>query len=322
MTAPAPAAPIGFIGLGLMGEPMALNLARAGTPLLVWNRSPAKYAALARAGAIVAGSVDEVFTRCDLVIAMLLDEAALDGALGRSGRGFEVSLAGRTLVNMATTAPAYSEALQADIRAAGGRYVEAPVSGSRTPAEKGQLVAMLAGEPEAVAAIHPMLAPMCRVAITCGAVPSALNMKLAVNLFMIAMVTGLVEAAHFAGHLGLDLGRFVAILDAGPMASDLSRIKAAKLLARDYTAQAAIANVLGNTRLITEAARGSGIASPLIDACHALYGETQAMGLGAADIIAVARAIERREEANLAGVVRSRVGAGQPHGRPAGRAHD
>jgi 3-hydroxyisobutyrate dehydrogenase len=96
---------------------------------------------------------------------------------------------------MATTSPGYSKALGADVGSEGGRYVEAPVSGSRKPAEAAQLVAMLAGEPEVVASVRPLLAPMCRDAIACGPVPNALFMKLAVNLFLITMVTGLVEAA-------------------------------------------------------------------------------------------------------------------------------
>jgi 3-hydroxyisobutyrate dehydrogenase len=75
-------------------------------------------------------------------------------------------------------------------------------------------------------------------------------MKLAVNLFLITMVTGLVEATHFAESKGLDLERFIAVLDAGPMASDVSRVKAAKLLVQDFSVQGAIANVLQNNGLI------------------------------------------------------------------------
>ncbi len=101
---------------------------------------------------------------------------------------------------------------------------------------------------------------------------------------------------HFAERQGLDLGRLVAALDAGPMASEVSRSKAAKLLARDFDVQAAIDNVLENNRLIAEAARTAGIASPLLDVCHALYGETRMLGLGGADMIAVLRAIEQRTE--------------------------
>ena len=198
------------------------------------------------------------------------------------------------MISMATTSPGYSKALEVDVRAGGGRYVEAPVSGSRKPAEEGKLVAMLAGEADDVASVRALLAPMCRNAIACGPVPSALYMKLAVNLFMTAMVTGLAEAAHFAERHGLDVARLAAVLEAGPMASDVSRVKGMKLVAGDFSVQASIANVLENVGLIARAARDAGIASPLIDVCHALYGETNAQGLGGADMIAVIRAIEER----------------------------
>jgi 3-hydroxyisobutyrate dehydrogenase len=291
---PAHASPVGFIGLGAMGEPMALNLVKAGTPLLVWNRSPAKRDILAEAGAAVAQDPAEVFARCEVVILMLADEAAMDAVLARGERAFGDRVTARTVINMATVAPSYSTTLETDIRAAGGRYVEAPVSGSRKPAQEAQLVAMLAGQKEDVASVQPLLAAMCHRAIDCGATPNALLMKLAVNLFLITMVTGLVEATHFAQCKGLDLDRFIAILDAGPMASDVSRVKAAKLLAQDFTVQGAIANVLQNNRLIAQAAREAHVASPLLDVCHALYAETLALGLGDADMIAVIRAIEQR----------------------------
>lgn len=290
-------APVGFVGLGAMGEPMALNLVRAGTPLLVWNRSSSKCGALAEAGAAVAGDMAEVFARCPVVILMLPDGAAIDAVLGRGTPGFNTNVTRHTIVQMGTTAPHYSRGLETDIRAAGGSYVEAPVSGSRVPAETGQLVAMLAGEPAAVESVRPLLAPMCQTAIACGAVPNALYMKLAVNLFMINMLAGLAEAMHFAERHRLDLAQLVAILDAGPMASDASRVKCAKLLARDFTKQAAISDVHKNTRLISEAARKAGIASPLADVCNALYGETQALGLEHLDLVAVIRAIEQRTAA-------------------------
>jgi 3-hydroxyisobutyrate dehydrogenase len=135
---------------------------------------------------------------------------------------------------------------------------------------------------------------MCRDTAVCGAVPNALVMKLAVNLFLITMVTGLAEAVHFAERHGLDLDQFVAVLDAGPMASAVSRVKAAKLVAEDHAVQASITNVLENNRLIAVAAREARIASPLLDVCHALYGETLAAGLGDTDMVAVVRAIEQR----------------------------
>lgn len=130
-------ATIGFIGLGVMGEPMALNLVRAGLPLLVWNCGPEKRDILKAAGAAVAENPRQVFRETDIVILMLADEAATDGVLARGTPDFAENVRERTIVQMGTTAPGYSKLLEADTRAAGGHYVEAPVSGSRKPAETG-----------------------------------------------------------------------------------------------------------------------------------------------------------------------------------------
>ncbi|AKJ09488.1 2-hydroxy-3-oxopropionate reductase [Streptomyces incarnatus] len=285
---------VGFIGLGVMGRPMAQRLVSAGTPLVVWNRTPERAAPLRAAGATVAGDVDELFAAADVVLLMLADEAAVDAVLGRGTPALAGRVARRVVVHMGTTSPEYSHALEADVRAAGGRYVEAPVSGSRVPAEEGRLVAMLAGDPDAVDTVRPLLAPLCRETFVCGPAPGALLMKLAVNLFLITLVTGLTEAFHFAERQGLDRRLFLDVLDAGPMASAVSRMKAPKLFDRDFSVQAAALDVLKNNRLIAEAARKAHLASPLLDVCHALFEETVTQGYGGEDMVAVLRAIETR----------------------------
>lgn len=286
----------GFIGLGIMGQPMALNLARAGEELVVWNRSPARCEPLRAAGARVAADPAGVFAAASTVILMLIDEAATDAVLARGTPDFARLVAGRTVVQMGTVSPGYSRDLEADVRAAGGRYVEAPVSGSKVPAENGMLVGMLAGDPEAVAEVAALLAPICHERIECGAVPGGLLTKLAVNIYLITMVTGLMESVHFAQRQGLDVATVAAVLDAGPMASPISRLKLAKLAAGDYSAQAAIADVLKNSRLVAESAREAGIAAPLLKESYALYAEALDLGEGASDMIAVLRAIEAREK--------------------------
>ncbi|MFI7140112.1 NAD(P)-dependent oxidoreductase [Streptomyces massasporeus] len=285
---------VGFIGLGVMGQPMALNLARAGTRLVVWNRTPERCEPLHAAGAEVAASAGDVFRRASTVFLMLADETSVDAVLGRGTPDFAPRVAGHTVVHMGTTSAEYSCGLLEDIRAAGGRYVEAPVSGSRVPAERGELVGMLAGDDDAVATVRPLLAPLCRETFGCGAVPGALLLKFSVNLFLIAVVTGLAEAFHFAERHGLDQRLFRDVLDAGPMASAVSRVKTLKLLERDFSVQAAAADVLKNNRLIAEAARKAGLASPLLDVCHALYDETVRRGHGGEDMVAVLHTLEAR----------------------------
>jgi 3-hydroxyisobutyrate dehydrogenase len=285
---------IGFLGLGVMGQPMALNLVRAGTDLLVWNRHPERAAPLRAAGAAVAATPAEVFARSAVVIMMLADDRAIDEVLGRGTETFARSVTGRTVVHMGTTDPRFSAALAADVAAAGGAYVEAPVSGSRGPAEAGGLVAMIAGAAAATARVTPLLAPMCREVVACGQVPGALLMKLAVNTFLISMVTGLAEAFHFAERHGLDRTAMLAALDAGPMASTVSRGKGRKLLDGDFEVQAAVRDVHYNSRLIVDAAARAGIAAPLLDVCRSLLAETAEAGHGGEDMVAVIQAIRAR----------------------------
>jgi 3-hydroxyisobutyrate dehydrogenase len=286
---------------------MALNLARAGASLVVWNRSTKGSDPLRALGVPVVDTPEDVFLRARIVILMLFDERAIDAVLGRGTPRFAAMAADHVIVNMGSTSPEYSRGLEADIRSAGGRFVEAPVSGSRKPAEAGQLVAMLAGEPADVDEVRPLLAPMCHEAIVCGPVPTALLMKLAVNVFMLTMMTGLAEAFHFANRHGLDLQQFLAALDAGPLASSASRVKGAKLAAGDFTVQAAVADAFRGTQLIVDAARAAVVATPLMDECHALYGETLALGHSGADMMAVVRAIEARTDALAGGALPARA---------------
>ncbi|HEX5857886.1 MAG TPA: NAD(P)-dependent oxidoreductase [Microbacterium sp.] len=286
---------IGFIGVGVMGQPMALNLLRAGAAVTAWNRTPARCEPLARLGADIASGPEEVFAAADVVILMLIDEPSTDAVLGRGSAAFERNVRDRVVIQMGTMSPRYSEELECEVVAAGGRYVEAPVSGSRRPAEEGRLVAMIAGADDAAVALaESAVAPMCASTVRCGAVPGALSMKLAVNLYMIGMVTALAEAVHFASSMQLDLAAFSAVLQAGPMDSALARVKTGKLLTGDYEVQAAITDVIKNADLVADAAREAGIAAPIIDLCAALYRETGEAGWGHEDMVAVVKAIANR----------------------------
>ncbi|MDF2045971.1 NAD(P)-dependent oxidoreductase [Microbacterium sp. Kw_RZR3] len=288
---------VGFIGLGLMGVPMATNLVRAGFDVVVWARASGPVDELVAAGARPAADVAGVFTTAETVVLMLRDEAAVDAVLSRGTGVFSSLVTGHTLVQMGTFAPAFSRALADDVEATGGRYVEAPVSGSRGPATDGTLVGMLAGTPDAITHVDEVVGAMCGQVFRCGDIPAALTMKLAVNTFLITMVTGLAETFHFAERGGADVEVLREVLAAGPMASVVSTGKARKVTGGDLSAQAAIADVLKNARLAEDAARAAGSAHPLITASRELYEEAVAEGAGALDMIAVVRAFEARTSA-------------------------
>ena len=144
---------------------------------------------------------------------------------------------------------------------------------------------MLAGAADVVASVQPLLAPPCVGKLsTVRATPNALIMKFAMNLFMICMVTGLAEAMHFARSYDVDLGTLVTVLDASPMASDVSRVKAAKLAACDLRRGGGW-NASENTTLIANHHRWRHLL--VLDICHTLYAETDALGEKGFDMVAV-----------------------------------
>jgi 3-hydroxyisobutyrate dehydrogenase len=286
---------VGFIGIGVMGQPMALNLLRAGVPLIAWNRTTSRCAPLAEAGAVIANRPDDVYESAETVILMMIDEESTDLALGRGSSRFARNVRGHVILQMGTVSPEYSRRLEAAVIAEGGRFVEAPVSGSRRPAETGELVAMLAGaDTDAVREARLLVEPMCARTVLCGGVPSALSMKLAVNLYMIGMVTALAEAVNFASRSGIELAAFSQVLNAGPMDSPLARTKVGKLIENDFEVQAAITDVIKNTDLVVDAARDAGIAAPIIDICSELYHDAAASGWGREDMVAVIKAYQGR----------------------------
>jgi 3-hydroxyisobutyrate dehydrogenase len=283
--------PLGFIGLGVMGTPMAGHLARAGHAVLGWSRSGRNHEAARTAGVQPITRRQDVFDACGTILLMLANDEAIDSVLDRNTPTFPARVKGRLVINMGTSSATYSQALGEQIRAAGGRYVEAPVSGSRVQAEAAQLVIMLAGDAADVAEASHLLAPLGRQCVACGQVPAALRMKLAVNLYLITLVTALGEAVHFAEVHGIALERFAEVLNAGPMASEVSRIKLDKMIREDFAVQASITDVLKNSGLVAGAAHEAGMQAPLIDASDALFARAQRMGLGGLDMAAVLQAI-------------------------------
>lgn len=287
---------IGFIGLGLMGEPMATHVLAAGFELLVWNRSTAAADRLRAAGAEVADEPLEVLSACDATIIMLSTEDVACEVLQPQSPDFRTAIRGHGLIHMATTSAEFSAALHSLVAAAGGWYVEAPVSGSRAPAEAGRLVAMAAGDDDRLDEMQPVLASMCTNIVRCGRPPAGTRMKFAVNVFLIGLVTSLAESYHFAQAQQLDLGTFATAINSGQMASPIAGVKLDKLLRGDLSPQAGIPDVFKNNELIADAARGARLATPVLDACHELYRDALDGGFAGLDMIGVIRALELRTD--------------------------
>jgi len=263
---------IGFIGLGTMGLPMARNLAQSGVALSVWNRTPISTTAFpANYDVDVALTARAVLRGSLTSILMLLNQDAIDAVLERHTDSFPENVRGKTIIGMGSVDPSYSIALARDVAAVGGAYIEAPVSGSRLPAELGQLVCLLGGDPDVADAVAPLLRPMCKNMIFCGQTGDALRMKLAINLYLCSSLVALAEATNFARKAGLPLDEFMQAITAGPLCCDFVSIKLPKMIEKDFTLQAAVADAHASTCLIrTEAARLSA-ATPQLDVSSELY---------------------------------------------------
>ena len=284
---------VGLAGLGTMGLPIARRLIATGIDLGVWNRSPARAAALADGGARVANSFAALLADHDLVLLMLIDEAAADAVLLRSGDGLDVDIAGKLIVQMGTTSLDHSRALQRAIEAGGGRYVEAPISGSRIPAERGELVAMIAGAADDKARVMPLFERFTASVVDCGEVPQALAMKLASNLLLGPIMVGLIDATAFARRAGLDMDLFANVLLGGQMASPILRAKLAKLLADDHSPHAAIGNVIVSAGTALDAATALGLDRTLLRACLERFVAAADAGLAGEDVTAMEKLLRR-----------------------------
>lgn len=245
---------IGFLGLGTMGLPMAVNIAKAGLELTVYNRTRGKAGPALDAGAKEADSPEAVFDWADTVVMMLSGPEAIDEILTPILQNRPGTLKGKVILNMGTNPPAFARQLDARLDKAGAQFVDAPVSGTKIPAEQGTLTVMAGGPDNIIDRLSPIFNAVGNKVIKCGAVPQATLMKLAVNIVLSASIAGLVEGANFAQKSGLDPNTFFQIILGGPMGNDIFALKAKNILEQDFTPQASIGTAREMLKHIVDAA--------------------------------------------------------------------
>src|SRR6185312_192348 len=239
---------IGWIGLGNMGTPMALNLVKAGFEVAVYNRTAAKAAPLEAAGARLAKSPAELCERADVVITMVADDAALkaihDGGLRDAAR------AGQLVIDMSTVSPATTRELAASLAEKRVDYLDAPVSGSVKPAELGQLVIIAGGKKEAFDAAQPILGNLGKPSFWLGEQASGNMAKLAINLLLAFQMQGLAEAVVFAREKGIRPESFLPVIEETGMANGISRGKGANILGGHYEPAFELRHMVKDLRLV------------------------------------------------------------------------
>lgn len=198
---------IGIAGLGKMGAAMAARLAETGAEVLVWNRTRARADA---SGLPVADTARDLAARSDVVMTTLFDAAALD-AVFHGPDGLLAAAPGKLFIEMSTVRPETQAALAAEVRAAGGAYVECPVGGTTGPARAGKLLGLAGAEAADLERARPVLDRLCRRVEHVGPVGAGAAMKLAVNLPLLVFYQALGESMALVRHLSLDPARLMEL---------------------------------------------------------------------------------------------------------------
>lgn len=294
---------IGFVGLGLMGAPMARNLARAGYRLRLHSRTRARAEAVAAQapGARVCGSPAEAAEGSAFVITMVGDVPDLEQALWGERGALEALGAGSVLLQMATVSREQVRRAAEACARRGAALLDAPVTGGRVGAEQGTLTIMVGGEAEALERARPVLSAVGRTIVHVGGVGAATLVKLAVNVIQAGMVELLAEGLVLARRAGVRPQALLSVLEASAGGAPLLKLKGEALTSGDYGPQFALKWMDKDLRLAAEEAKGVGAALPVATAVAAFYSAARARGHGEEDYAAVARLIEELNEVKIAG---------------------
>lgn len=228
---------IGFIGLGIMGAAMAKNLIRAGFNVTVWNRSSAKCTEMAAMGATPAATPRDVMKRCDVTFTMVSDPAAAEAVCFGPEGILEGIDAGKGYIDMSTVDAATSQRIGLAVTEAGGRFLEAPVSGSKKPAEDGTLIILTAGDRTLYDEALPAFEKMGKKTLYLGKIGQGANMKLVVNMIMGGMMAIFGEGLALGRQAGLEAQEILDVIDAGAMTNPMFRLKG-DLILKDIFAPA------------------------------------------------------------------------------------
>lgn len=224
---------VAVLGLGKMGEPIARRLLDAGHQVRVWNRTASKAEGLADAGAEVLAAPGEACRSAEVVVTMVLDDAAL---LDVSHEVLAGDAAGRVLVDMSTVSPAASRQVADAAAAAGVSYLRAPVSGNPSVVQAGNLGIMVSGDAAAFERVEALLRDIGPNVFYVGGGEEARVLKLGLNLMIAATAQAIAEALVLGEAHGLDRAKMLEVMGASAVGSPFVKYKTAALVADDYSA--------------------------------------------------------------------------------------
>jgi len=284
---------IGFLGLGIMGSRMAVNVARAGYALSVWTHTPGKAERwAAEHGAAARATPAAVAQDSDIVVSMVVDGAQVASVLTGEGGVIEAAHPGLLCIDMSTIAPPDTRRIGGALRERGVSMLDAPVTGSSPRAQDGSLTIMVGGEQADFERALPLLETMGELIRHVGELGKGETLKLINNALGAANAAAVAEALLLGRATGIDLDALVEIVSAGSGASTQLALKSAAMREHDYSTMFKTAHMLKDVRLCLEEAQTAGV--PFASAAHArdLLTATMGRGHGEQDYAAIIEAAE------------------------------
>ncbi len=280
---------VAVLGAGTMGAGMVTSLRRAGLPVRVWNRDPAKAQALGDTGAEACRTPAEAVDGADVVLTMVLDaDAAIDVVTQAS------PAAGTTWLQCSTVGVEGADRTVAAARDLGLVLVDCPVLGTKEPAAKRALTLLASGPEEARGRLAPVFGALGAKTVWLGGAGAGSRLKLACNSWLFMLTTGVAQAIALSRGLGLDPQRFLDAVAGGPVDSPYAHLKGGLMIAGDYPPSFGLVGATKDARLIRAALEGAGVSDRLTAAVlQTMEAAAERVDAGSVDMAAVLEGLTR-----------------------------
>ena len=288
---------IGFIGLGIMGQGMTLNLLKAGFSLAIWNRTPAKMEKAIAAGAVAYSTPAEVAAHSDIIITCVSDTPDVQAVILGADGILQGAQAGALVIDRSTISPGATRDMAAALAAKGIAMLDAPISGGSEGAAKGTLSIMVGGDAASFERALPVFQAMGKTITHVGETGAGQKVKLVNQILVVINALAVSEALLFAEAGGLDLEKTINAVAGGAAGSWMLSNRGPQVIRRDWRPGFTIDLQQKDVRLILEAASEMGIPALGTSLINNLYRTLQARGLGGEGNHALVKALE-----NLAGI--------------------
>jgi 3-hydroxyisobutyrate dehydrogenase len=282
---------VALLGTGTMGLPIGLNLLKAGLPLRAWNRSTDKAAPLAAHGAAVTESPGDAVAGAGVVVTMLYDLASVGEVMRQAAGQFQP---GATWIQLSTVGVEGTAELAELAAELGLVLVDAPVLGTKKPAEDGTLTVLASGPEASRAGCEPVFQAIGARTLWLGEAGEGSKLKLVANAWVLAVLEGIAESLTLADSLGLDPNLFLQAVSGGAMDAPYVQLKGNQMLKGDWTPAFAAGGAAKDAGLILQAAGNAGVQMPITQAARGFLQQAIEDGHGDSDM-AVTYLARRRE---------------------------